>query len=177
MTATLLTVGELREHLETDLSDEALQRILNAEEAEIVRRHGPTATQAETLDGGETLLFLSRTASSITSVVETESDNLTQTTLASDDYRLLPAGKVERLVTGTNPASYWAHLVTVTYVPEDQAAQRRLVLVQLAMLAAKYNAMKSESVGGGDYSGTSLDYTLERERLLRSLSGRTLWIA
>lgn len=176
MTATLLTVGELREHLETDLSDEALQRILNAEEAEIVRRHGPTATQSETLQGNETYLFLSRTASSITSVIETESDNLTQTTLASNDYRLLPAGKIERLVTGTNPRSFWSHLVTVNYVPENQADQRRLVLMQLAMLTAKYNAMKSESVGGGDYSGTSLDYTVERERLLRSLSGRTIWV-
>lgn len=176
MTATLLTVGELREHLETDLSDEALQRILDAEEAEIVRRHGSTATQSETLQGDEKLLFLSRTATAITSVVETESDNLTQTTLAANDYRLLPAGKLERLVTGTHPRSWWTQLVTVGYVPEDQGDQRRMVLVQLAMLAAKYTAMRSESVGGGDYSGTSLDYALERERLLRSLAGRKMWV-
>lgn len=176
MTATLLTVGELREHLETDLSDEALQRILNAEEAEIVRRYGPTATQTEMQQGGQTLLVLWRKAGSITSVIETAIDNVTQTTLAANDYRLWPSGQLERLVTGTHPAAFWAPLVTVTYVPEDQSAQRKGVLVQLAALAAKYNGLKSESVGGGDYSATSLDYTIERERLLRSLAGRKLWV-
>lgn len=171
----LLTVGELREHLETDLPDEALLRIVTAEEAEIIRRYGAHATAAETLPGNGEWLILERTATSITTVTEIDAD--VTTVLAANDYRLCQGRQMERLHTGANPRSFWAPLVTVAYVPVDMTAQRKLALVQLATLAAKYTAMKSESVGGGDYSGTSLDYTIERERLLRSLAGRSFWLA
>lgn len=174
MTATLLTVDELREHLETDLADAALQRILDAEEAEIIQRYGPHATATETLSGNGTLLILARTPLTITSITETY--ETTTTTLAADDYRLWPGGRIERSVYGTNPASYWSPVATVTYVPVDMTAQRRGCLIRLATLAVAYRGVKAESVGSGDYSMTAQDYTTEREKLLRSLAGRKLWI-
>jgi hypothetical protein len=174
MTATLMTVSQIREHLETDLTDEALQRILNAEEAEIVQRYGAHATATEMLPGDGEWLVLERTLSTITSV--TEIADSVSTVLATNDYRIWPKGKLERLVTGTNPRTYWAPVVTVVYVPEDATAQRRGVLIRLVTLAAKYAGLKSESVGSGDYSMSSMDYTAEREALLRSLASRKIWV-
>ena len=174
MTATLLTVSQMREHLETDLTDEALQRILNAEEAEIVSRYGAHATATEMLPGDGEWLILERTPSTITSVTEI-ADNVS-TVLATNDYRIWPKGKLERLNTGTNARTYWAPIVTVVYVPEDATAQRRGVLIRLVTLAAKYAGLKSESVGSGDYSMSSADYTAEREALLRSLASKKIWV-
>jgi len=175
MTATLLTVDQFREHFETDLSDEALQRILDADEAEIVARCGAHASASEMLPGGGEWLVLARTPASITSVTEVVGD--TTTVLASNDYRVWPHGQLERLSSGTNGASYWGDVVTVVYVPEDRNAQRTGVLIKLATLSARFTGLKQESVGGGDYASTALDYTLERERLLRSLAPKgSLWV-
>jgi hypothetical protein len=174
MTATLMTVSQIREHLETDLTDEALQRILNAEEAEIVQRYGAHATATETWQGNGEWLILERTPSTITSVTET--DYNVSTTLATNDYRIWSQGKLERLSSGTNVRSYWGSVVTVVYVPEDATAQRRGVLIKLVTLSAKYAGLKSESIGSGDYSMSALDYTAEREALLRSLASRKIWV-
>lgn len=166
----LLTVAQLREHVQTDLSDAALQRILDAEEGEIVRRYGSHTEASETLQGGDRLLFLNRPAASIGEVVETV--GVGDTVLDAADYRLWDDGRyLERLTTGANPSLYWAERVTVTYVPADQSAQRRLVLVQLVKLALAYAGLRSESVGG-DYSMSTLDYVAEREKLLQSLAPR-----
>lgn len=185
MTA-LLTAAQLREHVETDLPDTALDRIILAEEGEIVRRYGPHATAAETLQGGDEFLVLARAAASITAVTETI--GLTDTVLAADDYRLWPGGRLQRRADGTtgsfqpnvmggvidtlNVTPRWGDRVAVTYVPVDETAQRTLVLVQLCKLAIQYSGLKSESVGGGDHSETTADYPVEREKLLRSLRPR-----
>lgn len=166
----LLTVIELREHVQTDLADAALQRILDAEEGEIVRRYGPHTEATETLRGGDRLLFLARPATAISEVVETV--GVVDTVLDAADYRLWDGGRcLERLTTGSIPSLYWAERVSVAYVPADQSAQRKLVLVQLVKLALAYSGLRSESVGG-DYSATTLDYVAEREKLLQSLAPR-----
>jgi hypothetical protein len=175
-TATLLTVAQMREHLETDLTDAALQRLLDAEESEIIARYGSHATATETLPGGGTDVILARTPSTITSLTETLGGGTPPLLLVTDDYRLWPEGRLERLTTGTNARSSWAPVVTAVYVPEDATAQRRGVLIHLVMLAARYSGLRSESVGSGDYSMTTADYTAEREALLRSLAGRQLWV-
>lgn len=170
MTATLLTPISLREHVETDLSDAALQCILDSEEAEIVRRYGPHATASETLAGGARWLILARDAASVTQIVET-ADGL-DTALGADAYRLWPGGRIERL------DAIWAPRVAVTYTPREETAQRRLALINLCKLAIAYSGLKSEGVGSGDYQATALDYTGEREKLLRGLAPRGgLWFA
>jgi len=177
MTATLLTPAQLREHVETDLSDGALQRILDSEEAEIVGRYGAHATASEMLAGDhKPLLILARDAASITAITETVAD--VDTALAADDYRLWPGGRLERLSDGTHPASTWGDRVAVTYVPADQVAQRSLVLVNLCKLALEYRGLKSEAIGSGDYQMTAQEYNAERNRLLGSLAPRGgLWFA
>lgn len=186
MTATLLSVVELRQHIETDLPDTALALIMESEEAEIVRRYGPHATATDVLSGGEWFplqmaglsgvtgwLVLSRPAVSIVSIVETTFD--VSLALTTGDYTLWPGGRLEREGFGPNPGSWWGESVTIVYIPVDMTAQRALVLVQLCKLALTFTGLKSESIG--DYSATSADYQVEREKALRSLAPRTFVFA
>jgi len=174
-TATLLTTTQLQEHLQSDLSDDALQRLLDSEESEIIRRYGAHAAANAMLAGGGDRLVLPRQTASITTVIETVSDE--DTTLSANDHRLWHDAVLERLDTGDNPRDEWGDRVTVTYVPEDRAAQRKLALVQLCKLAAAYEGLASEGVGGSDYSMTALDYRRERERLLAALRPRGIVFA
>ena len=174
-TATLLTPTELRDHIQTDLVDLALQRVLDAEESEIIRRYGAHASQTEMLTGGNARLGLSRQAASVTSVTEVASE--VTTVLAADDYRLWYGTSLERLMTGTNPRQYWGDRVTVVYVPTERNAQRTLALVNLCKLTLAYEGVKSQSIGQSDYSMTAMDYRQERERILRSLASRGLVFA
>ncbi len=163
---TLLTLTELREHIETDLVDDALQRLLDAEDEEILRRCGAPLSQTQSFAvTTQTQLFLTRPASVLLTVTETDTAGVT-TTLAATDYELWWGQAVER-VTGT-----WGPRVTVVYTPRDTTAQRIGVLIQLVQLALRYSGVQSESIGGGDYSATYLDYQRERERLLGRLAPR-----
>jgi hypothetical protein len=175
MTATLLTVAQLHEHLETDLPDSALQRILDSEENELILRHGAHATASELLPGQGEWLVLSRPAASITSITETIGDDAT--VLAADDYELWGGLRLKREDDGTNPRECWGDTAAVVYVPASQVAQRTLVLVNLCRLAIVYTGLASEAVGSGDHSETALVYNQERERLLRSLAPRSLVFA
>ena len=167
----LLTVTQIREHVETDLSDDALQRIIDSEDGEIIRRFGAPTTQTETFRAsGGTHLFLSRLVTSITSVTEEVSG--TSTTLAVDDYDLWWNQALERDDSGTNARSTWGDKVTVVYVPQTTTPQRTLLLIQLVQLAVQYSGVQSDSIGAGDYSATYHDYQRERERLFRKLEPR-----
>lgn len=178
MADEILNNAQLGEHIEHDLSDNALQRLNDAETAEILRRFGSVTTATELLPGGTRRLILKQKLGSdgITSVTETV--GTTDTILAADDYRLWYGGAMlERLDDGTNPRSRWGNRVSVVYVPENRLAQRRLVLINLVKLAIEYRGLKSEGVGAGDYSMTVLEYNAERENLLRSLRHRAFVFA
>lgn len=164
----LLTVAELRQHLETDLTDQALQRLLDDADAEVVRRYGPHAPgpAVETHLGGNKYIFLRQRATAIQSVSETVRG--VTTVLTSSDYRVLGGGRyLERLTSGPNPRVYWGDFITVTFEPYDDRPQRRRVIIDLVRLALEYNAL--ESVDVGDYSARSLDYQRERRKLLMEL--------
>jgi len=165
-----LTVVALRAYLETDLEDNALQRLIDDAESEIVKAHGERSTQTDTFTG-ETLataLFLSRKAVEITTIVEEVAGE--ETTLAADDYRLRYEGRqIQRLATGTNPRSTWGEVVTVLYEPKDDLERRLRVTIDLVKLAVAYNALDSETVG--DYAARSVKYEQERSALLARLSG------
>lgn len=166
----LLVVGQIREHVETDMNDNALQRLIDAEDAEIVRRFGAPTTQTDVLRGGEERLFLSQLASTITSVTEEVAH--TTTVLATDDYEVWWSQELDRLTDGTNGRRTWGERVTVVYVPQTMTAQRVACLTQLVQLAVRYNGVTQESIGAGDYSAASADYQKERERLFRKLAPR-----
>jgi hypothetical protein len=175
---TLLTLAQVREHVETDLVDDALQRIIDAEDEEILRRFGPPTTQTEIFTGGTgaTHLFLSRPVTSVTSISEEVSG--ISTTLSADDYDIWWNQALERLDDGTNASNSWGDRVTVVYVPQERTSQRILTLIQLVQLAVRYNGVQTESIGSGDHSVGNYDYRHERERLLSTLAPRGgIWLA
>jgi hypothetical protein len=143
----ILTVDELREHVNSDLGDDALQRLLDAAEWAIVNRAGAVGARTEIASGGFRFIALARPAFSITSIVE--SVGTATTTLASDDY-LAGAGEmvIERLITGTNPRSGWAPKVTIVYTPVEDEPIRKEVQIELCKLALNYQpGLAEETIG------------------------------
>jgi hypothetical protein len=164
--ATYISADELRAHLggATGVEDAVLIDYIDALEAEIDRRFGvlePVTVHLEPAPGSE-LLVLPRRARSIVSIVEWDAgpvEGQTKTTLAANDYERRSTYLLARLGTGTNPAGAWSgYGVDVTYLPHDDSAERKLVVVGVAKLEA--STIGLGTVGGatikiGDYSETS----------------------
>lgn len=165
----LLTVANVREHIETDLGDPPLQRLLDDADAEIVKRYGPhVGPVTEIIDGGrEGLIFLSRPVVSITSV--TEQNALTSTVLAANDWRGWYGNRaLERLNSGPNGAEGWGSRITIVYTPADEQAERKRVTLDMVRIAIRYEAVQSETIG--DHAETSLDYGQARNEALAGLA-------
>lgn len=166
-----MTPAELREHVETDLSDDALTRILAAEEAAIVQRAGSASSETQYMTCyGTRELRLRRDAASITEIGVRAHADEDETALAADDYRLEPPRTLVRLGGGTNGASGWIGKVRVLYVPTTDTELRERVLVDLCRLAVENRGLESERAG--DTSQSFADYQRERNRLLDQLMGR-----
>lgn len=170
---TILTLAEVRDHVESDLVDDALTRLIEDADQEIIDRLGALATDTKVIDGEGVgaLLSLPRKATSITSVVEKVADDPTVYTLDATDYSLLSDGfRVERKQGSTYPSLRWRGQVTVAFVPADETASREALLVDLVKLAVGYTGRKSETLG--DHTYTSEDYGRERVRLFDRFLGR-----
>jgi len=166
----LVTLAQAREHLETDLVDAALTRLIDAADAEIVAFAGAHISAITTLlYGGGEYLYLTRPAASFTSITEyVEPSDLTGTLLVATDYRVELGGRaIRRLATGTNKSSEWGDRVSIVYIPVAESERRIRVELDLVRLFAKYEALKSEGIG--DYEADHLAYDPERIRLLQSL--------
>ncbi len=165
----LLTTVQFLEHFDTDLGTDALQRLLDDAEADIVRLFGAHATQVDYRLGDGVNIWLSRPASSITQVVETVGD--TETTLAANDYKTLFGGRqLERDPDGTNGRTTWGERVKVTYVPEDDTARRRRVQLDLVKLAIQYEGLDSVRVGNVSSQQISGNYQQRRSEILSALA-------
>ena len=174
---SLLTVDEVRVHIETDLTDIELQRMIDSAEEDIVQKYGPHTSQTDELEECRlsNVLFLSRPASEILTVTEEihNNGNISQTVLSADDYDLVQSGwRIRRLSSGTNPRSTWGDVVIVQYTPVDETSKREGVLIALVKLDIQFNGLDSESVG--DYSSEQKQYQSNRNKILSSLSRRLL---
>lgn len=168
----LLTVDELRLHITSSLTDEALQLLLDAAYAAIEETAVPIGSVTELITPGYgDLVMLARKADSITSVIEGT------TTLAADDYELRSSGRVlRRLSTGTNAASYWLGRLDVTYaVPSDMAERKRVQLELVKLDLAFSPTLASQTIGTWkeDYA-TDKPYADQRDEILASLSTGSL---
>ena len=178
--ANLLTVDEVLEHVDTELGSDAVQRLIDGADAEIIRRLGPLTGAIEVLDGGDRILYLGRKASAVTAAVErfsVEGLGTADYVLVTGDWSLLADGfRVERLDTGTNPSSAWRGQVTITYTPAAAGeAERKMLLVNLVKLDLKYTGHLA--VSAGDTRIQSLGtYADERAALFRAFGsgGRRL---
>lgn len=165
-----LTVADVRKHVTSPLEDPALQKLIDAAYEAIVQRAGAEGAVTDNLAGTSgPLLMLNRVASAITSVTENG------TILDALDYQLRSSGRVlERLRSGPNPRYYWTGRVDVVYTPPSATAARDRVAIALVKLDVEHNpGRSSESIG--DYAvsyadNSAMNYTLERESILESLS-------
>lgn len=168
-----------REHFETDLSDSAIARLINAAEAEITRRFGSDASVTEQhslavpmgvgfQEGqavGRRRIWTQQKISSVTSVKEGPSLAAADLTalVQNTDFRVIYDGHViERIDTD------FQRWVEITYAPVSDSYRRDQVVIDLVKLAIQYNALDAERVG--DWAGTHKDYQAERENILSTLN-------
>lgn len=168
-----LSIAELEAQVETDLSDSALQRIIDAAEREIKEYVGPSSAMVYEIDATDDPVFrLPVPASAITSIVEYTSaqSEPTKTTLAADDYELSDDGWwVRRLSSGTNARDAWSWHVVVTFTPAADVDRRKQAAIKLARLSIVHSGYSQERIG--DWSATTADMRKERARILRTLDG------
>lgn len=165
--STLLTVERARTVIDTDLSDAELAAIIADEEAEMVRKcgaHGDgTTAVVERHRGSGTEIFLNRRAASVSTVTELYPGS-TPTTLTTEQYYFGATAVITRLPFGALwPAGY---TITVTYVPEDDRALRRMVLIELVRLALSQTGytQETETSASGSHSYTLGSGSWERAR-------------
>jgi hypothetical protein len=164
----LLSVDELREHVETALPDSALERLLASAEQAISAWAGPLefdedAVQAvtETVSApGRTLLRLRQVPAAITSA--TDATGADETLLDAAEYRI--SDRYLRRLGGAT----WGERTTVVYAPADDSATRRTVLVQLVQLELNVQPGMA-SQGAGSWQESYGRYLRQRNELLRAI--------
>ncbi len=162
----LLSAAEVREHVETDVDDAALQRVIDRLDADLVRRAGPhTGPLTETIAGRSLSLFLARPIATVTTVREGDPiDGSTPALTVDLDYRLWPnEGRIQRLPAGTR----FDAVAEVVYSPVDDTEQRKRVLLELVRLDLAQSGRAREHID--DYRYAGLDYEEHREALLREI--------
>ncbi len=169
----ILTVSQLKEHIEPNIGDAAIQRLADATEQMIVREAGQTSAVTETRNewgfpwGRHREIYSSRPITSITSIKERDHPDDTQTTLSADDYRQEGVRRLIRLQEGTNPRQLWAPYVELIYTPESDTNIRELVQIDLVKMAIMYSGALKETEG--DFSFWHHDTAKETAALLRPL--------
>ena len=167
MASDLLTVAEVREHVTTGLTDTALERLIDAQDAyiqRIVGQHDPATTmQHTTEDHDDKHLWLPRPASAITSVEERYSDLFSGwETRAVSYYQLTNQG---RSLEAIGRSFRWFIRVTFTPVPEN--AERTEALIDLVRLETQDTGLASES--DDTYSYKAKDKMKARREIIAPL--------
>lgn len=168
----ILTVDELREHVNSGLSDEALQRLLDAAEVAIVARAGAPGARTELVGGGTRFISVSRPIVAVTSI--TEDLDGTDTVLALDDYRIRTGDLLlERISGGTHSRSTWNGPVQIIYTPVDDTALREEVQIDLIRAALAYSpGLTGQQIGSWSeqYAANSVwNNAAERDSILARL--------
>lgn len=172
----LLTVDEFRLlDPAPAFEDEALQLLLDAAEAEIIRAAGAGGPVQEWFTGGQRVIALGQLAGSITSIVEHGLWDGSSTTLETDDYLVDPGGYLlYRDSNGTNPRWRWYGRIVITYSPVDSDDIRKSVQADLAKLAMTYApGVTSETVGSWTRqlaSNSIWNASVEREAIMSRLN-------
>ena len=149
---SLVTPTDVKALINTSMSDENLQTVIDRVEAQITARIGAPQTDAyatevvKTMRGEGEYLFMPTEIYSVSSIVEDTS------TLTSDQYQTWAGGVIERLPED----SHWGDRVVVTYKPTDDRLVRAQVIIDLVRIVIERTAMKSESIAG-EYSYTAPD--------------------
>lgn len=151
---SLLAAADAKKQINTSLSDDDLQVIIDRIESDITARIGAPwtddntpSTVVKTLRGEGPSLFLPTGIYLVTSIVEDGA------TLDADEYRVWGnGGVIERLPVESN----WGTVCVVTYKPMNDRFKRIPVIIDLLRLTLERTAMKSENIAG-EYSYTAPD--------------------
>lgn len=142
-----------------DLSDADLQSVIDDEEAQMIAKHGPhgdgviSVSEVARREGGS--IFLRRAAVSVTSVTQAEYPGGTGTALAATDYYTwLTEGRIELYPASTPYAAQYdsGKQLTVVYVPVNDLALRRSVLLELVTIATEGTGTSGGKVSGLGFS-------------------------
>lgn len=164
-----LTTDDVRERIDTDLSETAVQRVLTAAESSVERSAGNATVETEQVDASNSVrLTVSRRSTSITSVTERRRHSSDAVALSSNDYRKIGAITFLRLNSGDNAASFWGKEVTIVYVPEVDTELREIVTLELCMYAIEHSSFDREKKGA-DWEGEQKDYKARRRASLAQL--------
>ena len=158
----LLTVTEVREVVNTDLTDDAVERLIAEAEGDIGAIAGDHSAAERTVDvdGGFGAVWIGtgEQISTVASITENAFGG-TPAAVSSDDYEIGPGG---RYIKKTNGLS-WAAQVHITYTPISQVERRKAILIRLVSLSANYGPFSSLDVG---VSRTFKDFGKEKTALL-----------
>lgn len=149
---TLVNPADVKAIINTSMSDENLQIVIDRVESQVDARIGAPQTNeyattiTKTMRGEGFYLFTPTEIFSVVSIVEDGN------ALASDQYQTWGGGVIERLP----GESYWGDRCVVTYKPTDDRLKRAQVIIDLVRLVIERTAMKSESIAG-EYSYTAPD--------------------
>lgn len=165
----LLTPTTLRELVDTDLSDTALQLLIDDGEADIARHFGAcnpdtnVVTVSHIVGAGDELIFLA-------SPIDDGAVSITRRLQGESVYTSVSAGEfvlddpwVIRPISG----AWRGASIQVTYESKGAIARRRRVLVDLVRLGLRYEAAKSTELG--DTTVIHVEYQNERDQLLAGL--------
>jgi hypothetical protein len=167
-----VTPAIVRAHVETDLEDPALQRLIDDAVAAMEARAGVGGPQVVPyqLVGRSPSLWLLDPATAVSQV--REGYRYAELTVVDPaTYTLLINGYKLARVDGVA----WQPWVEVTSTVALDTARRDRVTIDLVHLALQYSGLSHET--SGDYTANPLDYQQERERLVSELAGGTLGIA
>lgn len=158
------SLAEVRALVTTSLSDVDLQSIIDREEAWLAGQVGPlTGARTDTYRPGLTdaTLYLRRRAESVT----VTDDGVAL--VADTDYLFTPASGAIRRGSYLAPQS-WAGVVTVAYIPNDEAAVKRAV-IELVRGTLGETGMDSERIGEYEYTRGDSAERVSRANLARSI--------
>ena len=167
MASDLLTVAEVKEHITTGLSDAALERLIDAQDAYIRRmvgEHDPETTMVYE-DDHQALqsIWLPRPATAITSVEERRADQISEWEVrASSSYRLTNQGRAIESI-----FRRFYEFVRVTFTPVPQNAERTQALIDLVRLETQDTGLQSER--DDTYAYQAKNKTLARRQVIALL--------
>lgn len=163
-----LTPAQLREHVETDLGDTALQRLLDDAYFTITERAGALGVvTARFIGNGDSVIWLGGRVATLPFTSVTENG---VALVENTDYRVLYDGRgLERIDATTTPVRtrYWGLDVVLTYTKRNDEVRRNRVAIDLCKLAVQFDGTQSSSAG--DYRQDNPDYQRAREQVLRGL--------
>ena len=172
----LIDVAGLRLHVNTGLTDEALQDIIDYNEEAIGLRVGTVPERKVLLfpPAESTTIIQLGTPAEIASITEWHDIEGYSTVLDETDY-FNTKGTLRRRGDGNHPYTYWNAPVQIKFVGAVDLASRKMVLVGLCKLDINHNpGLASFTVGQHteDYSAgvAQRGYVEEREALLGQLT-------